>query len=149
MLRTNQRLSAVFATAILALLMLLLSSGVSLYARGDSGKKPAPPSAETSSDETTEDKAPEDEGPDAALAPPAAFEFRPVALFQSVPGAPSPQNRSQGDGSTFVEWRLRGNDTDLKGNGERSFLHPGQNNHGEGAVRRKMPLWDFRHVEFR
>ena len=141
-------------TAVLALLIFLLSSGVSLHARGDSGKKPPPPPADATSGQKTDgtaddaaDEATEDTASEAALTSPTIFEFRPIALFQSVPGAPSPQNRSQGDGSTFVEWRLRGNDTDLKGNVERSFLNPGQNNHGEVTFLRKIPLWDFRQLE--
>ena len=136
-----------------ALMLALTFNGAALAAatadNAKAGENSKKTKTEAAKPKETEPKAPETEGakPETAGSKVPVLSGVSAAAFQSVPGAPGPVNRDPDDGEWFLELRYRVNDTDLKGNADRSFLHDGVNHHAEVTFLRKMPVWGFRQFE--
>lgn len=136
-----------------ALMLALTFNGAALAAAASdnakAGEEPKKTKTEAAKSKETKPKGPETEGAKSETAGSKVPVLSGVsaAAFQSVPGAPGPVNRDPDAGEWFLELRYQVNDTNLKGNADRSFLHAGVNHHAEVTVLRKMPVWGSRQLE--
>lgn len=81
-------------------------------------------------------------------APPEAPPQKPQVEAPPLPAAAAPpQERAPEAGETFIEWKYAINDTDLKGNVDRSFLHEGVNHILDFSFTNKYPLAGGRLLE--
>ena len=132
---------ALVLRALMLLISLLLSA--TLVAAQESGPKPADQPEADAQVEKEKD----------ATKQPILAKGIPVAAanltraFQPVPGTPSPPGTGAVAGEWFMEWSYSVNNTDVRGNRDRSFLHEGVNNLAEYTFLHKRPIWDIRKLE--
>lgn len=70
-----------------------------------------------------------------------------VQEFQRLPGVPTPTLTDYRPAEWFMELRYAVNDTDIKGNQDRSFLHEGINHVAEYTLRYQQTVLGFRQLE--